>query len=54
MPYVNFVKACVTDATCLPTEEVRYIDYVDLVLKVKENYNEDLLGGKFVDFFSNN
>ncbi len=52
MPYVNFVKACVTDATCLPTEEVRYIDYVDLVLKVKENYNEYLLGGKFVDFFS--
>lgn len=52
MPYVNFVKACVTDATCLPTEEVRYIDYVDLALKVKENYNEYLLGGKYVDFFS--
>lgn len=52
MPYVNFVKACVTDATCLPTEEVRYIDYIDLVLKVKENYNEYLLGGKYVDFFS--
>lgn len=52
LPYINFTKACIMDATCLPTkEEVRIIDYVDLTLKIKENYNEYLSGGKFTNFF---
>lgn len=52
LPYVNFSKACIMDATCLPTkDEVRIIDYVDLGLKIKENYNEYLSGGKFTNFF---
>lgn len=51
LPYINFAKSCIMDATLLPTEEVRIIDYIDLSLKIKENYNEYLTGGKFINFF---
>lgn len=52
IPWVNFSRSCIQDATVIPTENPRIIDYIDFGFRVKDNWSDNFSAGRS-SFFAN-